>query len=771
MTQRPPRRPEPPPLPNLSGYRPIDERGGAVPPIEQRFSAPRQTAPVRPPRRQPARRRRRWMRAAAWTIGGLGLVVAAGVGALVVFAPVGLLRDQLIREVQVRTGRDLVIAGKTSISLVPSLGLTMGEVSLSAPPGMGGAPFVKMKQLDVRVALMPLLSRQISVERLVMNEPVFELRVDQKGRRSWDFAELSTRRTVMVAQAGAGQGAGQLPPELQDFLRHSTKGGNGETPAPGAPATSQSTTSRRASVPDVALGEVSIRNGTLRYRDERGGLTEEVRAVNARLSGTSLAAPLAARGDLVLRGDKLDFEGRIGSPRALIEERASRVTLAVTSPRINTRYDGSLTLAKSAQLDGGLRVEGASMRHLAAWLGARLAPGQGLGAFSLEGEIRTGGTSVALDNAKAQIDRISVTGSASVDLAAGRPGLKANLQLGTVDLNPYLAEAGVQPTDTPAQSRGTVDPAAPTPATRPAAGPQVKGFTKRSGWSETPIDLTALGLADADVKLTLAGLVYKDIKIGATQASAVIKGRALRATFDDVRLYNGQGRGVVTLEPTGQGAALGANVTLTGVNGLPLLKDAAGFDWIDGKARVQVAVAGTGPHERGIVEGLNGKAEFGFTDGAIIGFNVPQIIRGLSQGKITGFNRLPTEKTDFSEAGASFVIKNGVAESKDVRASSPLVRLAGAGTVNLAQRQVDAVLKPKLVGSLSGQGGPAGDLTGLELPIKIKGPWERPQVGPDVDGLLKNPNQAVETIREIGKQLQQGKTGGLNSLIEQFRRR
>ena len=72
---------------------------------------------------------------------------------------------------------------------------------------------------------------------------------------------------------------------------------------------------------------------------------------------------------------------------------------------------------------------------------------------------------------------------------------------------------------------------------------------------------------------------------------------------------------------------------------------------------------------------------------------------------------------------------------------------------------------------LSGQSGAAGDLTGLELPIKIKGPWERPQVGPDVDGLLKNPGQAVNTIREIGRQLQQGKSGGLNSLIEQFKRK
>ena len=104
---------------------------------------------------------------------------------------------------------------------------------------------------------------------------------------------------------------------------------------------------------------------------------------------------------------------------------------------------------------------------------------------------------------------------------------------------------------------------------------------------------------------------------------------------------------------------------------------------------------------------------------------------------------------------------------------SPLIRLTGAGNVNLGQRQIDATLRPKLVGTLSGQGsGGAGELSGLELPLKIKGPWEKPQIAPDMDGLLKNPNQAVDALRELGKQVQQGKGGpALNNLLEQFRRK
>lgn len=785
MTQKPPQkpphtptgRPPAPPMPDLNGYRPIDERRpGAPPPIESRYRPPVEQAYAQPLRRVPARRKRSWLKAIAWTFGGLFVLAAAGVAALVFFAPVGILRDQLIREVEVRTGRTLAISGSTSLTVFPSLGVSMAGVTLSSPPAMGGGPFVRMKQLDIRVALMPLLSRKVEVERVHLTEPVFELRVDPRGRRNWDFAALAFSPTIQVAQApapsaGSPKSGQALPPELQDFLRNSTKPGDAAAPAAG----SSRPAAGRASIPDIALGDIGIENGTVRYRDERTGLSEELRAIDARVIGRNLASPVETKGSLQLRGDRIEFDGRVGSPKALLEDRSSRVTLTVGSPRMKSRFDGSATLAGAPQVDGILKLETGSVRGLADWIGARLPPGPGLGAFSLDGELKTGAASVALNNANARLDAITASGSISVDLPAGRPLLKANLRLGALDLNPYLSADPAQaaaPSPQPSARPGSPAPPAPKASGPQAPGPQVKGFVSRSGWSDAPIDLSPLGVVDADVRLSVASILFKDIKVGATSGTAALKNRALKVNIDDVRLYDGQGRGVVTVEPSGQAAAIAANLSLAGVSGLPILKDAAGFDWIDGKARIQIAIAGSGPTERAIVETLNGKAEFGFADGAIIGFNLPQMIRGLSQGRLSGFSRVPTEKTDFSEAAASFQIRNGVAETKDLRASSPLIRLTGAGNVNLPQRQIDAVLRPKLVGSLTGQqGGAIPDLSGLELPIKVKGSWERPQVAPDVDGLLKNPNQAVDTIKEIGKQLQKGNLGGLNNLLEQFKRR
>ncbi len=152
-----------------------------------------------------------------------------------------------------------------------------------------------------------------------------------------------------------------------------------------------------------------------------------------------------------------------------------------------------------------------------------------------------------------------------------------------------------------------------------------------------------------------------------------------------------------------------------------------------------------------LVETLNGKADFAFADGAIVGFNLPGAIRGISQGKLSGLKKAPAEKTDFSELAASFTIANGIAQNQDLRLTSPLLRVTGAGAVHLPPKTVDYTVKPKLVTSLEGQQG-ATDLSGIEIPVRISGPWDKPKYEPDLKGVLADPNKAIEAVKQIGKQ-------------------
>jgi AsmA protein len=223
----------------------------------------------------------------------------------------------------------------------------------------------------------------------------------------------------------------------------------------------------------------------------------------------------------------------------------------------------------------------------------------------------------------------------------------------------------------------------------------------------------------------------------------------LKTAFEEVKLYQGRGTGSLTIDASSADVAIAAEAQLTGIAAQPLLKDTAGIDWLAGTGVVTLALSGRGASETAIVQSLGGKSDFAVRNGAIIGFNLGGAMRSLSEGKVPDFESSPAEKTDFSELTGSFVITEGIAKNEDLQLASPLLRATGAGSVDLPARSLDYTVRPKLVASLSGQGGER-DLSGLEIPLHIKGSWEDPDIEPDVAGVI-NP-EAVEAVKELGKE-------------------
>jgi AsmA protein len=134
---------------------------------------------------------------------------------------------------------------------------------------------------------------------------------------------------------------------------------------------------------------------------------------------------------------------------------------------------------------------------------------------------------------------------------------------------------------------------------------------------------------------------------------------------------------------------------------------------------------------------LNGSGDFAFADGAIRGVNLAQAIRGI-ESALTN-RRLPEgfgeqEETDFSSLDGSFNVSNGIASNSDLVMLSPLIRVDGAGTVNLGAQTLDYRLRPRAVASIEGQGGDR-DLRGIVVPILIRGSFNNPNVGIDWDAV------------------------------------
>jgi AsmA protein len=89
------------------------------------------------------------------------------------------------------------------------------------------------------------------------------------------------------------------------------------------------------------------------------------------------------------------------------------------------------------------------------------------------------------------------------------------------------------------------------------------------------------------------------------------------------------------------------------------------------------------------------------------------------------------QKTDFAELAGTYTIKSGILSNQDLELKSPLLRVAGKGTVDLPQQTVNYRVEPKAVASTTGQGG-ASEASGIMVPVIIEGPWSNLSYKPDL---------------------------------------
>jgi AsmA protein len=284
-----------------------------------------------------------------------------------------------------------------------------------------------------------------------------------------------------------------------------------------------------------------------------------------------------------------------------------------------------------------------------------------------------------------------------------------------------------------------------------------------TAWSDAPIDLSALNYLDAELRLSAAELNIGEARFAPAAIDGKLADGALTAKFANLGVYGGHADGELGIDVTSRVAAYALRGDLTDVRALPLLSGLADFDKLDGRMQAKIAVKSSGASQRAIMQNLAGTAFASFRDGEIRGLNVARMIRSLTAGTLSGWQEGKAETTDLSQLGASFRIEQGQATTSDLVLVGPLVRMTGAGTVDLGSKSLAFRVEPKLVMTTQGQGGTGADPVGFGVPVAIQGPWAEPRIFPDMAGILDNPDAAYAKLREMGKGLF-GTAGGSNPL-------
>jgi len=404
---------------------------------------------------------------------------------------------------------------------------------------------------------------------------------------------------------------------------------------------------------------------------------------------------------LPYRGTRLGISATSPELPKLLQGAVARVTAEVTAPGSRLRFVGRATT--SGEAAGRITLEAKETAPLATLIGletgelpAGIARNAALRAdvtYTSDGRLSLRGLDLALGG-----NRLS--GAADVTLS-GKPTFNARLNGETLDL------------------RGI----ASAPARAPAPG-----------WSDAPIDASALSLADGTLALTAGAILLPQTTLGRTETLLTIDRARAVLRFSRLDVFDGQITGQLVANNR-NGLSVGGKLQATGIELARLLIDMAHVERFSGAASGQFEFLGIGQSQARIMASLSGRGGIDIVRGRISGFDLDALMAGEGGAQGT---------TVFDHLSASFAIKDGTLSNDDLEMSLPNFRVTGTGHIGLFAQDLDYRLTPTALRPRGGQG--------LSLPIRIRGPWADPSISPEIENLFKDQiDSKLESVRAEAK--------------------
>jgi AsmA protein len=637
-------------------------------------------------------------------IGSAVALVAAGVGVLYAMFDGEKLKAELARVVLEQKQRKLDIAGKVELAVWPEVSLRLGRITLSEPGGK--EEFAALDSARVAVAVMPLLSKQVQVQRIELAGLKATLVKRKDG--TLNIADL-----VGGEKQTAGKSPSGVPPGTQSA---------------GAGATANSPV-------QLDIAGIKISNAQLTWRDEKSGSTTSlsnldigsgrILADGARQSLAVDALSIAAKGKT---GDDA-FELKLDAPKLLLSpEKSAGEVLSLAATLTGSKRNITAKLALSG-VEGNAKA--LRIGKLALDLDAKAGETSAKGRLESPVTADLAAQILALESLAGKIDIanpqmpmkqlvLPIAGKLRTDLAKQ----SATLELGTkFDDSKIALKLNVAKFAPLALGfdldidQLNVDKYLPPAAAKPA----------EKAPKDDKLDFSALKGHDVHGTIRIGALQASKLKLAKLNATLKLAGGRLDVAPLSLSLYEGTANGSLMLNANGNQLALKQN--LAGISISPLMKDLADKDLLEGRGNVALDIASRGESVTAMKKALGGTASLSLKDGAIKGINLAQSLRDI-KGKLgarqdTTQQARAGDKTDFSELTASLKIANGVARNDDLAMKSPFLRLTGAGDIDIGSGQMNYVAKASVVSTSAGQGGKDLEhLKGLTVPVRVSGPFE-----------------------------------------------
>lgn len=299
---------------------------------------------------------------------GLALILILLVAGLLA-APyvIGLDRFKAVIAAQVeqRIGRPIDIAGPLRLVMLPTPSLSLRDLRLVNPPGAAAGDMIRIRAVDVKLALWPLLAGRVEVRSAELIDPDLDLERLPDGTENW--------RPVVAASVPAGGGPGL-------FVRR-----------------------------------LDIENGTITYRS--GTIVERLEHINATLELDQPGGPFRIAGDLVSHGAALRFSADGGHADDGV---LPLHTVMSTKPAAQAEFDGTVGGQLDApEIKGKLKLAVSDLASALATLRRTPASPALARTFNLSADLNMAGRRIALEHAA--IDLGTAHGDGTIGIAVGAP--------------------------------------------------------------------------------------------------------------------------------------------------------------------------------------------------------------------------------------------------------------------------------------------------------------------------------------------------------------
>ncbi len=618
-------------------------------------------------------------------------------------------KDTIANKVKDQIGREIHLDGQIQWKVFPWLALTLNDVKLDNEKGFKGKSLAEIQKLTARVKIMPLLSKNIEIGRVAVEDAQINLQISKKGNSNWQSILTNLEKgSNSDDSSNEGSSSGSLNiagidlkninlnyTDLQSGTKAIVTQFNLTTGEISKTSPVQLDTSMHLKMPDSGLDVDIIADILASNLLSDTGIKADLNnfTIKGKLSTDSvmpLELSLQKPGTIDLATDRLHF------PELMVALGEAKILTDVTGKNISK---------SSSQISGAYQLGAFDLNEfLKKMTGAYFVTNDMFSDFTSSGSWFLGANRMVLSNLKFNYANTAVTGDANIKNLEKMQGTFK------LHMNEFNVDAFLGTEETASESTSS---SAPPPN----------------------IDFGHLNGSLAIDKLLASGTTVENLKITVKTNGPKLVMSPIKADF-----YQGLLISAIKVDTKASKNKIIVEHKMDKIHAGPLLTDLAGSKLLTGLGDFNVDLNIDKPFSDVPLKTAHGKLNYTLTDGAIYGVDVFGMMqKGLSMlyPEVKEESADGEKKTSFALMQIDADIDQGILTTNTLKLESPYLKVGGNLKIDLVNMTINGTIEPMLL-DIPEQlvSDKYKKLLNLPIPVTLSGSLLEPKISIDAKKLL-----------------------------------